>query len=69
LLHSMTMSKSIRLPLKNRERRLMDIIALRCDFPIYRISGLLLNMELKGWWSRCQEIIWGDIIKSAFLYL
>ena len=26
----------------------MDIIALRCDFPIYRISGLLLNMELKG---------------------
>jgi DNA processing protein len=27
---------------------LMDIIALRCDFPIYKISGLLLNMELKG---------------------
>ncbi|REG98866.1 DNA-processing protein DprA [Flavobacterium aquicola] len=26
----------------------MDIIALHCDFPIYRISGLLLNMELKG---------------------
>jgi DNA processing protein len=26
----------------------MDIIALQCDFPIYRISGLLLNMELKG---------------------
>jgi DNA processing protein len=29
-------------------KELMDIIALRCDFPIYRISGLLLNMELKG---------------------
>jgi hypothetical protein len=26
----------------------MDIIALRCDYPIYRISGILLNMELKG---------------------
>mgnify|MGYP003646044873 FL=1 len=29
-------------------KELMDIIALRCEFPIYRISGLLLNMELKG---------------------
>ena len=29
-------------------KELMDIIALRCDFPIYRISGILLNMELKG---------------------
>ncbi len=26
----------------------MDIIALECEFPIYRISALLLNMELKG---------------------
>jgi DNA processing protein len=26
----------------------MDIIALRCEFPIYKISGMLLNMELKG---------------------
>ncbi|WP_396149508.1 DNA-processing protein DprA [Flavobacterium sp.] len=26
----------------------MDIIALECDFPIYKISGILLNMELKG---------------------
>ncbi|MBP4141160.1 hypothetical protein J3S90_05020 [Flavobacterium sp. P4023] len=23
-------------------------ISLRCDFPIYKISGMLLNMELKG---------------------
>jgi len=29
-------------------KEMMDIIALHCDFPIYRISGLLLNMELKG---------------------
>ncbi|MDG2432079.1 DNA-processing protein DprA [Flavobacterium sp.] len=29
-------------------KELMDIIALRCDYPIYRISGILLNMELKG---------------------
>ena len=29
-------------------KELLDIIALRCDFPIYKISGMLLNMELKG---------------------
>ena len=29
-------------------KELMDIIALRCDFPIFKISGILLNMELKG---------------------
>lgn len=29
-------------------KELLDTIALKCDFPIYRISGLLLNMELKG---------------------
>lgn len=27
---------------------MMDIIVLRCDFPIYKISGMLLNMKLKG---------------------
>ncbi|WP_432672460.1 DNA-processing protein DprA [Flavobacterium sp. SM2513] len=26
----------------------MDIIALECQFPIYILSGMLLNMELKG---------------------
>lgn len=34
--------------LLQRGKELMDIIALQCDFPIYRISGVLLNMELKG---------------------
>ncbi len=29
-------------------KELLDVIALRCDFPIYKISGMLLNMELKG---------------------
>ncbi len=34
--------------LQNKEPELMDIIALACDFPIFKISSLLLNMELKG---------------------
>jgi DNA processing protein len=29
-------------------KELLDIIALRCDLPIYKISGMLLTMELKG---------------------
>lgn len=29
-------------------KELLDVIALQCDFPIYKISGILLNMELKG---------------------
>lgn len=29
-------------------KELLDIIALECDFPVYKISGTLLNMELKG---------------------
>ena len=29
-------------------KKILDIIALECDFPIYKISGILLNMELKG---------------------
>jgi DNA processing protein len=34
--------------LVNKENELMDIIALDCNFPIFKISSLLLNMELKG---------------------
>lgn len=34
--------------LQKNGKELMDIIALRCDFPIFKISSLLLNMELKG---------------------
>ncbi|MBE8727613.1 DNA-processing protein DprA [Flavobacterium hungaricum] len=29
-------------------KELLDIIALQCDFPIFKMSGILLNMELKG---------------------
>ncbi|UPQ80587.1 DNA-processing protein DprA [Flavobacterium azooxidireducens] len=34
--------------LLKKGKELMDIIALECDFPIFKISGILLNMELKG---------------------
>jgi DNA processing protein len=34
--------------LLHKGKELMDIIALECGFPIFRISSLLLNMELKG---------------------
>ncbi|MNS79117.1 hypothetical protein D3C72_1127580 [compost metagenome] len=34
--------------LQAKGKELMDIIALECNFPIYKISSLLLNMELKG---------------------
>ncbi|HTO35348.1 MAG TPA: DNA-processing protein DprA [Flavobacterium sp.] len=34
--------------LNSNGKQLMDIIALDCDFPIFRISAILLNMELKG---------------------
>ncbi|SHG53550.1 DNA-processing protein DprA [Flavobacterium defluvii] len=29
-------------------KELLDIIALECGLPVFRISGILLNMELKG---------------------
>jgi len=34
--------------LQKNGKQLLDVIALNCDFPIFRISTLLLNMELKG---------------------
>ena len=34
--------------LQKTGKEMMDIIALECDFPVYRISSILLNMELKG---------------------
>jgi DNA processing protein len=34
--------------LQRTGKEMMDIIALECDFPVYRISSILLNMELKG---------------------
>lgn len=29
-------------------KELLDIIAVQCDFPIFKMSGILINMELKG---------------------
>jgi DNA processing protein len=29
-------------------KQLLDIVALECDFPVYKVSSILLNMELKG---------------------
>lgn len=34
--------------LLQKGKELMDTIALDCGFPIYLLSGMLLNMELKG---------------------
>lgn len=34
--------------LQKNGKQLLDVIALECGFPIFRISGLLLSMELKG---------------------
>ena len=34
--------------LQKNGKKVLDIIALECDFQIFRISTLLLNMELKG---------------------
>jgi DNA processing protein len=34
--------------LQKNGKELMDIIALNCEMPIYRLSSLLLTMELKG---------------------
>jgi DNA processing protein len=34
--------------LQKNGKQLLDIVALDCDFPIFKISSILLNMELKG---------------------
>ncbi|MES2747168.1 MAG: DNA-processing protein DprA [Bacteroidota bacterium] len=34
--------------LQKNGKQLLDVIALECNFPIYKISSVLLNMELKG---------------------
>lgn len=34
--------------LQENGKELLDIIALRCNLPVYKLSSLLLNMELKG---------------------
>lgn len=34
--------------LKTNGKQMLDVIALHCEMPTYKLAGLLLNMELKG---------------------
>ena len=34
--------------LKDKDKQQLDVIALNCEMPIFKVSGTLLNMELKG---------------------
>ena len=34
--------------LQQKGKQLLDVIALECDIPVYKLSSLLLEMELKG---------------------
>ena len=34
--------------LKNQTKEQLDIIALNCNMPIFKVASVLLNMELKG---------------------
>ena len=34
--------------LKTNDKQLLDVIALECQLPIFKVASLLLNMELKG---------------------
>ena len=34
--------------LKEKEKELLDIIALECNIPAYKAASILMNMELKG---------------------
>jgi DNA processing protein len=34
--------------LQKSGKQVLDVVALDCDFPIFKISSILLNMELKG---------------------
>ena len=34
--------------LKENEKQQLDVIAINCELPIFKVAGVLLNMELKG---------------------
>ncbi len=40
--------KAIFNSLKEHGKMLLDVIALKCNMPTYRVASILLNMELKG---------------------
>jgi DNA processing protein len=34
--------------LKASEKQMLDVIAIECGMPIFKVASILLNMELKG---------------------
>ncbi|WP_115460815.1 DNA-processing protein DprA [Winogradskyella aurantiaca] len=34
--------------LKNQDKEQLDVIAIKCNIPTFKLAGILLNMELKG---------------------
>jgi len=34
--------------LKTNNKQMLDVIAIKCGFPIFKVASMLLNMELKG---------------------
>jgi len=34
--------------LKSNNKQMLDVIAIECELPIFKVASLLLNMELKG---------------------
>jgi len=40
--------KTIYKYLKDNEKQMLDVIAIECDMPIFKVASILLNMELKG---------------------
>ena len=34
--------------LKDNSKQMLDVIAIECGLPIFKVAGILLNMELKG---------------------
>ena len=34
--------------LEGQQKELLDVIALKCNMPTYKLAGILLTMELKG---------------------
>ena len=43
-----TEEKTIYNYLKNNNKQVLDMIALACEMPIFKVAGILLEMELKG---------------------
>ncbi len=43
-----TDEKRIYTYLKENDKQLLDVIALNCEMPIFKVASVLLNMELKG---------------------